>query len=103
MISTLAALPMCYFVVATDAPNPEAIYKHETWHCWGWTHSIMSANKGPTDHFDAKMRAPIAPWYYRIKGEYPEKSRTVYYDIGSNVAKLCNGNVYGCQWGGLSK
>lgn len=97
MLNLLAALPMCYFVVATDAPNPEAIYKHETWHCWGWTHPVH----GVASHFDPKMRAPIAPWHYRIKGEYPNKE--VRYDIGRNVAKLCNGNVYGCQWGGLSK
>lgn len=102
MISTLAALPMCYFVVATDAPAPAEIYRHETWHCWGWKHSVH-ANKGATDHFDPKMRAPIAPWYYRIKGEYPAKYREVRYELGKDVAKLCNGNVYGCQWGGLSK
>lgn len=102
MISTLAALPMCYFVVATDAPAPVEIYRHETWHCWGWTHPA-SANHGATDHFDAKMRAPIAPWYYRIKGEYPAKYREVRYELGKDVAKLCDGNVYGCQWGGLSK
>lgn len=47
------------------------------------------------------MRAPIAPWRYRIKGEYPNK--IVRYEIGKDVAKLCDGNVYGCQWGGLQK
>lgn len=94
------AAPLCTFVVATDAPNPVAIYHHETWHCWGWTHSV-SANKGATDHFDTKMRAPIAPWYYRMKGEYPNK--IVYYMLGRDVAKQCDGNVYGCQWGGYAK
>lgn len=97
MLNLLAALPICYFVVATDAPNPEAVYKHETWHCWGWTHSVH-ANKGATDHFDKKMRAPIAPWRYRLKGEYP--NRIVRFELGKDVAKLCDGNVYGCQWGG---
>lgn len=96
MLNVLATLlPLCTFVVATDAPNPTAIYLHETWHCWGWTHPVHGIAK----HFSTTYRAAIAPPYYRNKGEYPNK--LVYFELGKDVAKLCDGNVYGCFWGGL--
>lgn len=96
MLQSLAILlPLCSFAVATDAPNPDAVYRHETAHCYGWTHPDHAFHGVMNDSY----RAPEPPLRYRLLGAYPPSRLTVYFDTGRNVARLyCNGNAYGCQW-----
>lgn len=92
MLSLLAALPMCYVVIATDAPNPSAIAIHENAHCWGWTHPDAHSTPG----FNTTFRAPMPSLFWRLKGEYPNK--VTYFYRHKKVRKLCDGNPYGCMW-----
>lgn len=96
MLTTLAALlPVCYFVVATDAPNPSAIFVHEQAHCWGWVHA---ENLGTRLTKSYKAHMPTGRW---LK-PYPKDRLEVYYDTMRNVRKTCGSNEpFGCQWGGL--
>lgn len=96
MLSLLSAVPMCYFVVATDAPNPEAIFVHENAHCWGWVHPehVGTRSKG--------YKAFMPP--REFKKPYPRKRVQVTFDTMENVRKICGpAEPYGCQWGGMQK
>lgn len=95
MLNILAALPMCYIVVATDAPNVQAVVWHEGFHCYGWTHSHRSDNRA----MNSTYRAEDPPWHYRRKGPYPLDRMEIYYDTSANVQKIC-GSAYGCKTGG---
>lgn len=95
MLTTLAVLlPMCHFVVATDAPNPTAIFIHEQAHCWGWVHP---ENVGTRATKTYKAYMPHGKW---LK-PYPVDKLDVKYERMRDVAKLCDGDQFGCQWGGL--
>lgn len=91
-MSALAALPICFFVVATDAPSPEAIYIHEQAHCWGWVHP---------EHVGVRAKgykAFMPPARYR--GTYPNIE--VRYERMKDVPAICgSGEPFGCQWGGV--
>ena len=93
--SLIVLLPLCSFAVATDAPNPRAIYQHEMAHCWGWKHFAHEPHGTMTKSY----RAPSPSAYWQGKGAYPKDRLTIYYDTGRNIARnYCNGNAYGCQW-----
>lgn len=98
MLTTLAVLlPMCYVYVASDASSPKAVLDHEMAHCWGWVHPEPAS----TPKFGSlKSSAPI-PFKYRIKGSYPANRVEVYTYDHRMIAQECNGNPYGCAWGGL--
>lgn len=94
MINALAVLPICYFVVATDAPNPEAIYIHEQAHCWGWSHKVHNGER--SHNYKAEM--PRGKW---LK-PYPIKRLRVRYELMRDVPAVCGANEqFGCQWGGV--
>lgn len=98
MLTTLAVLlPMCYVTVARDAPDVQAIVRHEMAHCWGWVHP----ERASTPQFGSlKSSAPI-PLKYKLKGRYPKARVEVYFYTHGMVAQECDGNPYGCAWGGL--
>lgn len=97
MLAVLAtALPMCYFVVATDAPNPTAIFKHEEAHCWGWSHAPHEGPRAPG------YQAYKVPRGYRAKPPYPRGRLVVEFMTMEEVRKVCGPNAqFGCQWGGV--
>lgn len=110
MISLLAAMalnaavttsmPPCNVVVATDAPNVNAVIQHEIAHCWGWKHS--HAKHDANKKLNAKYRASFPPLWYRMKGMYPNMGDGIRFELSKDVLKLCDGgSAYGCQWGGL--
>lgn len=98
MLNVLASLlPMCYFVVATDAPNPKAIYIHEQAHCWGWKHPSFDGRR-MTKTYRAHM--PTGKWLR----PYPINRLSVEFELMKNVPSLCGANEqFGCQWGGIEK
>lgn len=99
MLNTLAILlPLCTIAVAKDAPNPQAVFAHEMAHCWGWTHADHGVSATMNKSYQAPK--PSLPW--RLLGDYPN-THAYRFDTGRTVARLyCDGNAYGCQWGGLS-
>lgn len=100
MMNALAALlPMCYVYVATDADYPRRILNHEMAHCWGWKHPERKENP----KFGQLKSSFKIPWKYVLKGTYPLNRLVVYYDVHGKIAKECEGNPYGCAWGGLQK
>lgn len=98
MLTTLAVLlPICHFVVATDAPNPTAIFIHEQAHCWGWTHEDHDGRR-LTKSYKAHM--PTGKW---LK-PYPAARLDVQYERMRDVPAICGSHEqFGCQWGGLQK
>lgn len=99
LTSTLSALPICYMIVATDAPNVQAVVKHEMAHCWGWVHPTNIAGG---KSINKQYRAFVPPLKYRLKGKYPNMGEGIRFELSQDVLKLCDGgSAYGCQWGGL--
>jgi len=91
-----APAPMCHFVVATDAPNPTAIYIHEQAHCWGWWHP---EHVGPR----SKGYRAYMPHGKYLK-TYPRKRLVVQFELMRDVPAICGADEqYGCQWGGYSR
>lgn len=92
MLNVLATLvPMCFFAVATDAPNPQAIYIHEQAHCWGWTHPVHSGKRG------TGYQAFMPPARYRKP--YPASRLVVQFDTMERIKRICGSNEqFGCQW-----
>lgn len=87
---TAVALPMCHFVVATDAPSPQAIYIHEQAHCWGWKHKKHVGARG--EGYVAEM--PTGKW---LK-PYPNLAPP-YYDTMREIRKICGKDEpFGCMW-----
>lgn len=92
LLTTLA--PMCYFVVATDAPNPNAIFIHEQAHCWGWSHPEHNGARGK----GYKAHMPPA----KFKKPYPRGRVEVQFETMAVVRTICGANEpFGCQWGGV--
>lgn len=80
---------LCHVVVATDAPNPEAIAIHENAHCWGWVHPehVGTRSKG------YKAFMPPA----KFKKPYPNIE--VQFWTMNDVRKVCGKDEpFGCQW-----
>ena len=94
-----SALPMCYIVVAIDAPNPVAVLNHEMAHCWGWIHPEgVKDNSKITKNF----KAFEVPLKYKLKGIYPNVD--LQYKYSKRVLELCNNmSAYGCAYEGLMK
>lgn len=92
MLSVLAvALPMCYTVVATDAPNPTAIAIHEEAHCWGFTHPPFTGKR------TKDYQAVVPP--KRYQKPYPVDRLVVRFEPMSVVETICGkGEPFGCQW-----
>lgn len=90
-------LPMCYITIARDADYPDRIYWHEMAHCWGWVHP----ERTETPKFGQLKSSFRIPLRYRMMGNYPADKVEVYYYEHKMVAQECNGNPYGCAWGGL--
>lgn len=102
MLSLLAALPVCYIVVATDAPNPAAVIEHEMAHCWGFVHAEVKGD--PNKVISKTYQAKRPSLWWRLKGEYPNLGDGIRFERSRDVLKLCDGgSAYGCQWGGLQK
>lgn len=101
MISLLALFPACFIVVASDAPNPEAVVIHEMAHCWGYRHAEKKGD--PNKVLNKAYRANMPSRYWTSKGEYPNLPDGIHFETSKEVLKLCDGgSAYGCQWGGLS-
>lgn len=97
MAATLAVLPICFFVVATDAPNPEAIFIHEQAHCWGWSHAPHDGRRIAKTY---RAHMPTGKWLR----PYPRARLSVQYERMADVSAICGHNErFGCQWGGLGK
>lgn len=93
LIMTTAAvakpLPVCHFVVATDAPNPEAIFVHENAHCWGWVHPELVGTRAN----GYKAFTPPA----KFTKPYPNVEPR--FETMRDVRKICgNDEPFGCQW-----
>lgn len=92
-------LPMCYVVIAKDADYPSRIRAHEMAHCWGWWHP----ERKEKPKFGQLKSSFTIPWKYVMKGDYPRDRVEVYNYDHTMVAQECDGNPYGCAWGGLMK
>lgn len=81
---------VCHVIIASHAPNPSAIYWHESAHCWGWTHGAVEAP------ISLNYQAPTPPVFYDLLGAYPKME--VEYVTIREAKRRCHGH-----WGCMSK